>query len=282
MVVSCGWPWCSGVRQPRGFAIITAITLLAMVMLCMVVLAAAFEHEVARTRQTHRRLQLELLASAGALAVEQRVDALATMSRHHPSANLPQPGVYSWQLALPAAVRHRGGMVRLRIVAGESGKSVARVSATYAGLHARQTITFADKSGHWRIQSIALGGHRHWLAGPIIGRISGPATTVVSGAGCEKCPLSGVIHVHCVLKPVRGMKGLHGVLVFKSLRGHQCVTGIVLRHVPSTGVNRWFTWSIPAAADLSGRYRVFLELERHGECVGRTRSFTTRIFGIRS
>ncbi len=265
-------------RQPRGLAIVTAIALLAMVTLCMVVLAAAFEHEIARTRQTHRRLQLELLTSAGALAVRQRVDAWATMSRHHPATNLPQPGVYSWQLALPKAVQHHGGMVRLRIVAGKSATMVATVSATYANLHTRQTITFVRKHGHWHVKAIALGGHRHWLAGPIVGRISGSAIIDASGAGWYKCPLTAVIHVHVVLKPMRGMKGLSGVLVLKSLRGHQSVTAIVLPHIPSAGVNRWFARSISGI--LSTKYRVFLLLERHGKLVGRTRGFTTRVWAI--
>lgn len=146
MTVSTQTTNCSALPQQRGFAIVTAITLLAIVTLCVVVLTAAFEHEIARTQQAHHRLQLQLLVSAGVIAVRQRMDETVAPAR--------------WQLALPVAVKNHGGLVDLRIVAGKSGRVVAAIFAAYAGLHTRQTVSFARTSGHWHVLSISLRENR--------------------------------------------------------------------------------------------------------------------------
>ena len=150
----------STLPQHRGFAIVTAITLLAMVTLCMVVLTVAFEHEIARTRQTQHRLQLQLLASAGAVAVQQRLDATGTSAR--------------WQLALPEAVTHHGGLVELRLAVKNAGHAVATIFATYAGLDAGQTITYVGQGGHWQIQSLTPRGDLHHPGGAVVGEDRGP------------------------------------------------------------------------------------------------------------
>ena len=132
--------------RQRGVAIVTAITLLALCGVCLAVLAVAFEHEIACTRQVYHRLQLQLLLTAGTVAIQQRVEAMK------PSPTAVQP--MQWQLALPLALKRKGASVRcacqpMKPPGHDHIRAV--VVAAFDGLHARQAMMLVRHHGHWQL-----------------------------------------------------------------------------------------------------------------------------------
>lgn len=127
----------------RGFALITALFIVVMLGLCLALLAAAFSYELRMPPilQNHGQLQA-LLLSGGSVLENRLLNGQNLMG--------------DWSVNLPPQLLTAGGQVNIDCENPTNDKLIARISASYTGLTARQTLTFARNGKTWQLENINL------------------------------------------------------------------------------------------------------------------------------
>jgi hypothetical protein len=122
-----------------GVAIVTAVFMIAIVGLCLTVMARSYIEEVQLTAHAIARQQLSLLMDAGVQIVKTETAQKAT-----PRA--------LQVIALPPALRRQHGRLVIRLEASGPSVVVYQISGRFAGLH-RQTFLANDgDTDQWTIR----------------------------------------------------------------------------------------------------------------------------------
>ena len=132
-------------RQRRGFAMLTAIALIALVGVAMAAAAAVFRLDLRRTAAAVRDAQLRQLLVAGERAARETLPAGGAVTQSNQS------------VALPPAVAARGASLAVRFDPGQKdGDATATVEAALEGRAATQTLHYERGPAGWRLASAAL------------------------------------------------------------------------------------------------------------------------------
>lgn len=133
-------------RDRRGFAMLMALAMLALVAATLTLLSRHFAYEVTRTRLVTEDAQLSQLLLAGAQDVMQR-------SKQWPQAVQPA----SWQIELPEILADSGGKLSVDLHNSQSG-SDATIEGRIGRAVAVQTLHLRHVDGSWAVVSVELNG----------------------------------------------------------------------------------------------------------------------------
>ena len=132
--------------NPRGFAMITAIIMLAVVSAALVVISRQFTFEATRTRLELDDTQLRQLLVAGAQDAAQRAGNWQS-----------DPPAVTWDLQVPAALRGEGAAVSVNSAPTGKDSAEVHVDAKFHGRHQTQLLHFSLQDGRWQIHDAAFG-----------------------------------------------------------------------------------------------------------------------------
>ncbi len=132
-------------QNPRGFAILTVVAMIALAAACFVVLGEVFSYQLKLTDHTIARLQLGLLLHAGESCAINELAAGKISS--DPRA-----------VALPEALIKNSGRLIISARRPADKKIFFTVQATFADLHSRRVLEFQRNVGHWRLTRVAIPG----------------------------------------------------------------------------------------------------------------------------
>ena len=133
---------------PRGFAIITAVAMIALVAACFVMLAEVFYYQLKFTNTTIARLQVDLLLNAGTKCV------MADLA----DGVIP---IKPWDMVLPKSLVNKAG--RVSITPRHQGVNTilfVTVNARFSGLQALRVLEFQAHGGHWKLIKVTIPGSR--------------------------------------------------------------------------------------------------------------------------
>jgi hypothetical protein len=137
-------------RRWRGFATVTALTLLVFIGATLGSLSMLFSQQARRTSDDRRDAQLRQLLLAGAQTVVQRASAWPA-----------DAGGQNWAAALPKELGDAGASVAVKVAPGRAsdgaGALSAVVEAKFDGHAARQTLTLGRSAGRWVVVAARLG-----------------------------------------------------------------------------------------------------------------------------
>jgi len=130
----------------RGFAMLTAITLVALVGVAMAAAGSVFRLDLRRTAAVTQDAQLRQLLIAGERAARDKLPAT-------PGPVAPSEGA----VPLPPALASRGATLSVRIGAGPNdAEAAATVGAALAGRVVTQTLTYQRGPAGWRLASAVI------------------------------------------------------------------------------------------------------------------------------
>lgn len=122
-----------------GVAIITAVFMMAIVGMCLAVMARSYIEQARLTAQTITHRQLSLLMDAGVQIVKMEVVEKQT----------PPPLQI---IALPPELKQQHGRLTIRRVAAESAVMVYQVRSRYAGLQRHVLLAYDRNTRRWEIR----------------------------------------------------------------------------------------------------------------------------------
>jgi len=128
-------------RSPRrrGFVLLFALAIFALVGVAILALASLQAHDGRRTAQRVRDAQLEQMLLAGATEVKSHLE------------EAPLAADQSWKIELPAALTDRGAELDARVTLMQmDGAATVTIHAKIDGATMQQSTQFAR------------GGDRHW------------------------------------------------------------------------------------------------------------------------
>ena len=133
-------------RPRRGFAMIIAIALMALVGAAIVVLTRHVGYEITRTRLAATDVQLrELLIAGGRDAVARSRDWGA------------QAGQSEWQIDLPRPLKEAGATLKLQRNPLSPNAMEIHVDARIGDRAASQRLHFSKTTGGWTLTDAELG-----------------------------------------------------------------------------------------------------------------------------
>ena len=133
-------------RDSRGFAMITAIIMMAVVSAALVVISRQFRFEATRTRVELDDGQLRQLLLAGAQDAAERAEK---WRKHPPLA--------TWELKVPAALRGEGAAVSVSATSIGSDRAEVRIDARFHGRHQSQLLHLSVQDKGWQVRDAAFG-----------------------------------------------------------------------------------------------------------------------------
>ncbi len=122
---------------------VTAWFLLAIIAILLLVMSAAFLHQVQNARGLQRRLQLQPLLTAGALdvLVHSRRWGAAVSAAH-------------WTVPLPSVLTAAGGAVRIAVAPVGTSQLRATVQVAFEHAQARQVVTLHWYAPRWQVTAL--------------------------------------------------------------------------------------------------------------------------------
>jgi type II secretory pathway component PulK len=131
-------------RQHRGFIMLMALAILAIVGVAILALASAMSYDGKRTFENATRSQLDQMLLAG-----------ATDAREHLKRATPQAGE-SWDVELPNVLAEQNGSLRVVVASADDAKLTLNVSANVDQRSAEQTLCFNRDARGWKLASAEI------------------------------------------------------------------------------------------------------------------------------
>ena len=125
--------------QPRGFVMLMALAVIALVAVAILVLAAAMSYDGQRTFDRARAAQLDQMLLAG-----------AAEASNHLKNGTPKSGE-SWDIDLPAALTDQSGTLRSTVESSDDLHIVFNISARLSNRSAEQQIRFNRTENAWKL-----------------------------------------------------------------------------------------------------------------------------------
>jgi hypothetical protein len=141
--------------EHRGFAMLTAIALVAVVGVAMAAAASVFRLDLRRTAAVVEDTQLRQLLIAGERAARAKLPAA-------PAAITASDDLVS----LPPSLATRGASLTVRLApGGAEGTATATVEAALAGRVMKQTLSYERGPAGWRLAAAGLHAGRDGAPG---------------------------------------------------------------------------------------------------------------------
>lgn len=131
--------------KPRGFAMLVALTMLALVAAVLVILARYFAYETFRTRAVGDDAQLSQLLHAAA-------DDVLARSKTWGDVKPAE----KWDLRVPGILVERGAGVSVEVRPLEGQNVQVTIDAQLDTLRAAQTLRFSRTGTGWGLSSVEL------------------------------------------------------------------------------------------------------------------------------
>ena len=128
--------------QPRGFILLAAIAILAIVGVAILALAAAMSYDGRRTMERAQRVQLDQMLLAG----------WAAASAHLPTAKTGD----AWEVDLPESLIEQQATLKTTVESADASSVVLNVRATLSNRSAEQTLRFQNVSGEWKLSGAEI------------------------------------------------------------------------------------------------------------------------------
>jgi hypothetical protein len=130
-------------KTRRGFALIVAIALVAMVAMTIASIGFVMRTEVLRTRAAGDEAQLRQLLLAGTQTARARLAAAG--------------GKADGAMALPDSLAGAGASVSLTEESTAADQAAVRIEASLGSRRLSQVVHFVQKSGAWQVDAAELG-----------------------------------------------------------------------------------------------------------------------------
>jgi len=127
-------------RHHRGFVLLAALAILAIVSVAILALAAAMTYDGRRTMERAQRAQLDQMLLAGA----------ADASQH---LRQPIQSGASWDITLPDALLQQDATLKGSVASADESKIVLNIRATLSNHSAEQTLRFEKDANHWTLSN---------------------------------------------------------------------------------------------------------------------------------
>lgn len=131
-------------HQHRGFIMLMALAILAIVGVAILALASAMSYDGKRTFETATRSQLD-----------QMLLAAATDAREHLKHATPKPGE-SWDVELPDVLTEQNGSLHIVVASADDAKLTINVLARLDQRSAEQVLRFERQANGWKLASAEI------------------------------------------------------------------------------------------------------------------------------
>lgn len=131
-------------RQRRGFIMLMALAILAIVGVAILALASAMSYDGQRTFENTTRSQLDQMLLAGAVE-----------AREHLKQNTPKEGE-TWDVELPDALTEQNASLHIAVESADDTKLAVNVLARIDERSAEQTLRFDRQGDAWKLASAEI------------------------------------------------------------------------------------------------------------------------------